>query len=171
MAGAPSKRQDDGDTSEGPSLVVSLAIAIVIGLLGGGAFGFVMVPAGQAPAVEKPAVEPEPKVEVKPEAAKGRFPNDALEFPLPPIIVALDGDPSPKMRLDLSLITARGTPDSGSLKSEVREDVIAFLQGMKLKDIQGVRGFQNLREQLDDRAKVRGRGVVLGLLISGLVVE
>jgi flagellar FliL protein len=57
------------------------------------------------------------------------------------------------------------------LKSEIREDVIAFLEGLTVADIEGVRGFQNLREQLDDRAKIRGRGAVLGLLIGGLILE
>ncbi len=83
----------------------------------------------------------------------------------------MKGEPKTNVRLDLSIIAAHGTAESGTLKSEIREDVIAFLEGLNVADIQGVRGFQNLREQLDDRAKIRGRGAVLGLLIGGLILE
>ena len=94
-----------------------------------------------------------------------------MEIQVPAIIVQLKGEPKTNVRLDLSIIAAHGTTESGTLKSEIREDVIAFLEGLNVADIQGVRGFQNLREQLDDRAKIRGRGAVLGLLIGGLILE
>ena len=64
-----------------------------------------------------------------------------------------------------------GTSDGSVLKNEVREDIIAYLKGLTVADIQGVRGLQNLREQLEDRAKIRGRGAILGLLIGGFVIE
>ena len=100
-----------------------------------------------------------------------RFPSDAREIAIPPIIVDLKGEPASRVRIDLSVIAVHGTAESGVLKDEVREDVIAYLKGLTIADIQGARGFQNLREQLDDRAKIRGRGAILGILIGGLLVE
>jgi len=76
-----------------------------------------------------------------------------------------------RARLDVSIVVVHGTPETTTLLGEVKEDVIAYLKGLTLADIQGVRGFQNLREQLDDRARIRGRGAILGLLIGGLVFE
>jgi flagellar FliL protein len=64
-----------------------------------------------------------------------------------------------------------GTSEASLLKNEVREDVIAYLKGLTVADIQGVRGLQNLREQLEDRARIRGRGAILGLLIGGFIIE
>lgn len=145
---------------------MAVAIAVLIGIAGGGAFGYFVAPAGTQPATSSAVAEAEP-----PTPLPGRFPDDALELPLAPIIVELATEPRTRVRLDLSLIAAHGTPEGSALKSEVREDVIAFLKGLSLADIQGVRGFQNLREQLDDRAKIRGRGAILGLLIGGLVLE
>ena len=127
------------------------------------------MPDGSATAVKETSEAAAPKTS---SSATGRFPDDALEIQVPSIIVDLDGEPRKKIRLDLSLDPlAHGDPKTGSLKNEVREDVIAYLKGLKVTDIQGVRGFQNLREQLDDRAKIRGRGAILGLLIGGLVIE
>ena len=161
---------NDNSGGSGPrqdNFIVSLAAAIVVGVLGGGGFGYFVTLGGPAPPKAK---EPAEQVESR-SPATGRFPNDAFEMDIPSIIVDLSGTPKSQVRLDLSAIVAHGTLESGSLKSEIREDVIAYLKGVTVADIEGVRGFQNLREQLDDRAKIRGRGAVLGLLIGGLVVE
>jgi flagellar protein FliL len=148
--------------------VKAALVALLLGAVGGGAFGYFVMPSGSATAAKEVPEAGEPKASSSP---TGRFPNDALEIQIPSIIVDLDGEPRKKIRLDLSLIAAHGTSQTGTLKNEVREDVIAYLKGLKMADIQGVRGFQNLREQLDDRAKIRGRGAILGLLIGGLVIE
>ncbi len=149
-------------------LIKSALVAILIGAGGGGAFGYFFVPDGSAPPPAKGASE---TVEPPKEPSPGRFPSDALEIQIPSVIVDLNSEPRTRVRLDLSVIAVHGPADTTSLKSEVREDVIAFLRGQTVADIQGVRGFQNLREQLDDRAKIRGRGAILGLLIGGLVLE
>jgi flagellar FliL protein len=146
--------------------VKSAIIAIVLGAGGGGAFGYFALP-------DRTASNSAPKTETQaaPAPATGRFPNDAVELPVPSVITDLDTNPKVRARLDVSIIVAHGTPETTTLLGEVREDVIAYLKGLTLSDIEGVRGFQNLREQLDDRARIRGRGAILGLLIGGLVLE
>ncbi|CEJ87369.1 Flagellar basal body-associated protein FliL [Hyphomicrobium sp. GJ21] len=149
-------------------LVKSMIAAVILGVAGGGAFGYFAVPVGPAPA---PVEEAKP-ASVAPEApSAGRFPSDALEISIPSIIVDLSGEPKARVRLDVSIVAVHGTSDGSVLKNEVREDIIAYLKGLTVADIQGVRGLQNLREQLEDRAKIRGRGAILGLLIGGFVIE
>lgn len=144
--------------------LVSALIAILLGVGGGGAFGYFMLPDGAAS-------QSKGESQAQPEPVPGRFPSDAIELTVPSVITNLDASPKMRARLDVSIIVAHGTPASTSLVGEVREDMIAYLKGLTVADIQGVRGFQNLREQLDDRARVRGRGAILGLLIGGLVLE
>lgn len=167
MAQSKGKQNDDSAAGSGTAgFVKSIFLAILIGVGGGGAFGYfsgIAEPTSPAKTAAERADASAP--------SSGRFPNDALEIQVPAIIVQLKGEPTTNVRLDLSIIAAHGTAESGTLKSEIREDVIAFLEGLNVADIQGVRGFQNLREQLDDRAKIRGRGAVLGLLIGGLILE
>jgi flagellar protein FliL len=167
MAQSKDRRKDEAAAGAGTAgFVTSILLAILIGLGGGAAFGYlggIGDPASPAKTTAEGAESNAPSA--------GRFPNDALEIQIPAIIVQLKGEPKTNVRLDLSIIAAHGTNESGTLKSEIREDVIAFLEGLNVSDIQGVRGFQNLREQLDDRAKIRGRGAVLGLLIGGLILE
>lgn len=168
MAQAQDKPKDASAPS-GTSAVdfaIAAVAAVVVGIAGGGGFGYFVVPVGTAPPAKEAAESAGP-----PAPAAGRFPNDALEIQIPSIIVDMESQPKTRVRLDVSIIVAHGTSESGSLKNEVREDIIAFLKGISVTDIQGVRGFQHLREQLDDRAKIRGRGAILGLLIGGLVLE
>lgn len=163
-------KTDDAAPATGLSsadFIKSLAVALLLGVGGGGAFGYFVIPS--APASQtKDAPAPAIKSNVP---QMGRFPSDALEIGVPSIIVDLKGEPKSRVRLDLSIVAVHGTSATGTLKDEVREDVIAYLKGLTVADIQGVRGFQNLREQLDDRAKIRGRGAILGLLIGGFVIE
>ena len=158
--------QPDGARGNGGGIVIPLIVAVMLGGLGGGAFGYFAMPNGSAPSAES-----EHATSAPPAPIPGRFPNDAIALSVPSIITDLDTEPKMRARLDVSIIVAHGTPESTTLVGEVREDVIAYLNGLTLAEIQGVRGFQNLREQLDDRARVRGRGAILGLLIGGLVLE
>ena len=155
----------------GPStadLVKSMLVAALLGIGGGGAFGYFAIPVGTAPA---PVEEAKPASVAPQTPMSGRFPSDALEIAIPSIIVDLSGEPKSRVRLDISIVAVHGTSESGLLKDEVREDIIAYLKGLTVTDIQGVRGLQNLREQLEDRARIRGRGAILGLLIGGFVIE
>jgi flagellar protein FliL len=147
--------------------VKSAIVAVVLGISGGGAFGYFVVPDGSGSSNPSAAQS----IESPQSPSAGRFPNDALEVEIPSLIAELETEPRMRVRLDVSIIVAHGTPETTTLKGEVKEDVIAYLKGLTLADIQGVRGFQNLREQLDDRARIRGRGAILGLLIGGLLLE
>lgn len=149
-------------------LVKAMLVAVVLGAGSGAAFGYFAIPAGIAP----PPAEDAKPVNVAPQTpASNRFPADALEITIPSIIADLSGEPKSRVRLDSSIVAVHGTPETTLLKNEVREDIITYLKGLSVADIQGVRGFQNLREQLEDRARVRGRGAILGLLVGGFVIE
>jgi flagellar protein FliL len=150
----------------GGGFVIGAVFAVVMGIAGGFAFGYLAI-SQEPPAQAAPVAEENPQSEVRP----GRFPKDAIELAVPSIITELDASSNIRARLDVSIIVAHGTPEATTLIGEVREDVIAYFKGLTLTDIQGPRGFQNLREQLDDRARIRGRGAILGLLIAGIVLE
>jgi len=169
MAQALTKVNDGPASGGAGDLIKSMAIAILLGGAGGVAFGYLAIPTPEPVPLtkdESPAAKKEPLA-----PAPERFPSDAREIPVPSIIVDLKGEPARRIRMDLSIIAVHGTAETGVMKDEVREDVIAYLKGLTITDIQGVRGFQHLREQLDDRAKIRGRGAILGILVGGFLVE
>ena len=161
---------------------MSILICLIVGALGGASFGYFGLPAqieGAAAKAEWQAEEKNSEYKAEHgdekyaavEAADGRFPPDAIEIPLQPIITTMGTDKKTKVRIELSIVAVHGTPQESALKSEVREDVIAYLWGTKVEDLEGGRGFRNLRNELDERARTRGRGAILGLLIGGLVIQ
>jgi flagellar protein FliL len=166
MAAAAKKNSVKESGVAEPSIVVAFAVMAVIAGGAGASFAFMLPPPKHSVAAQplprEPATEPE-----KTTVRANRFPDDAIELALDPIVTSIGADAKTKMRLEASLIVTKDALALSSLKKELTEDIVAFLNGITVEDISGARGFQNL----DDRAKIRGRGMVLGLLISGFVVE
>lgn len=163
----------DGKKGDGPGTIASVAVCLLVGATAGAGFGFVMLPKpiGGVAALEAGGPHANANEKSNRTEPSGRFPNDAVEIVIPPIITTIGADQKANVRLDLSMIAIHGTAQETPLKSEVREDIIAFLRGLTLDDLEGARGFLNLRAQLDERARVRGRGVILGLLVGGLIIQ
>ncbi len=171
MAKSPKNNAGETEGPAQPNLIVALAIVTVIAAGAGGGFAFVFLKekppaAAVAAAVPEPAHAPE-----KQQPTVHRFPDDAVEVALEPIITGLGPGADRKMRLEASVIVKKEAVSLPTLKTELTEDIVVFLNGITAEEISGIRGLQNLREDLDDRARVRGRGMVLGLLISGFVLE
>ena len=57
------------------------------------------------------------------------------------------------------------------LAAQITEDLVAFLRTVPLAQIQGASGFQHLREDLNDRVRVRSGGKVHELVIQALIIE
>lgn len=157
--------------ANGPGLGVSLVVSMVIGALTGPLFGLFVLDAKEPlrPEIAKPPSEQEAPADES--GGEGRFPKDAVEIPLAPIVTTIGPDKKTNIRLELSLVAAHGTRQESVLNSEIREDVIAYLWGLKLGDLEGGRGFLNFRLELEERARVRSRGAVLGLLVGGVAVQ
>lgn len=149
-----------------PSLVLPLLVLTLIGGAGGGGFAHFVLLAK----VKTETVENTEKPEISKVTAY-RFPRDAVELPLKPIITNIGHADNRMVRLEGSIIVSSDTPKSSTLTTEIAEDIVAFLRGLAVEDVAGARGFQNLRDDLEHRAQTRGQGAVLGLLISGFVLE
>jgi flagellar FliL protein len=63
------------------------------------------------------------------------------------------------------------TPDAGTLSAQIVEDIVAFLRTVSLTQIQGASGFQHLREDLNDRVRVRSGGKVRDLVVQSMIIE
>jgi flagellar protein FliL len=170
---ADAAESSGGHAAQGPGLAISLAISLVVGVAAGAVYGFMVPQSAAPPATATLAPEVHGKDnEKKSTLPKGRrFPKDAVEIAIPSIITTIGSDQATNVRLDLSMVAVSGTALETPLRNEIREDVIALLRGLKREDLEGGRGFLNLRAQLDERARIRGRGAILGLLIGGLMVQ
>lgn len=153
----------------GPSLVsLIMAMAVLTGLAVGigGMFGLqVLAKAGkQAPT----APRPESKAA---ETPKGRYSEKATLHPLSPIVTNLASPEKTWIRLEASIVLDGDGADAKTLSATITEDTVAYLRTLSLPLIEGASGLLHLREDLNDRARIRSGGKVRDLIIHTLIVE
>ena len=89
-----------------------------------------------------------------------------------PIVTNLASPPGSWIRLEASVITDQlNEEEANVLVARVGEDVVSYLRTLSPAQIEGVRGLQYLREDLNERAAIRSSGKVRELIIETLVVQ
>lgn len=161
--------EDGGDTkakSKGGSLVMTLASIVVLTLVGGGGGWFLggMI----APKPEEPPKK-EAKAEGKEEGAV-RISTEANGVVLlEPITTNLAYPSSNWIRLELALLF-RGAADV-TLSETIHQDVMAYLRTVSLQQLEGPRGFQYLKEDIQERVDLRSEGRVSKIMFRTFVIE
>ncbi len=88
------------------------------------------------------------------------------------ITTNLASPPNTWIRLETAaLVKGDLGAEGNTLLAKLAEDVVAYLRTVPLEQIEGPSGFQHLREDLNDRVRIRSEGKVTELMIEALVVE
>lgn len=91
---------------------------------------------------------------------------------LSPVVTNMASPPNTWVRLEASVITEPLSEEEAVvLTARVSEDVVAYLRTISPEQIEGARGLQYLREDLNERAAIRSSGKVRELIIETLVVQ
>lgn len=163
------KTQEADKEGKGPSLVVQLGLfagltvlAVGMGWLAGGRLGGhnVEEAPGEVPEALKLSAE-----EIEETAPPAR-PN---VLSIAPITTNLALPREMWARLELALVF-QGDPDL-ALADTVHQDLLAYLRTVKLHQIESASGFQHLKWDLQERARVRSDGRVTDVLIKTLLFE
>ncbi len=170
------ENEDDGKKSSG-GFVVGALIASVIAA-GGGVF------LGSSMFGEKPAQEAKAHADDKSHGKSGeeeKYTKPSRIRDLAPITTNLAGTPKAWIRIEGSLLLEEATvkPEEGGeepseeevLILNISEDVVALLRTMTLTQIQGPSGFQALREDLNERVKIRSEGKVQEFIVRSMILE
>ncbi|WP_411033952.1 flagellar basal body-associated protein FliL [Shinella sp. BYT-45] len=169
------EEQDGGQKK--PSLVITIAVIAILTLLAGGGGWFVGNMLAPPPA-EKPAEE----AKAGPAAASGHGASgDAGQevthisteasgvVLLDPITSNLAYPSDNRVRLEVALMF-KGAPDV-VLAEEIHQDIMAYMRTVSLQQVQGPRGFQYLREDLQERVDLRSEGRVTNVMFRTFVIE
>jgi flagellar protein FliL len=106
------------------------------------------------------------------QALKGRYPANAGLKPLAPIVTNLASPERTWIRLEASLVMeGEQSAEANALAALIAEDIVGFLRTVALAQVQGASGFQHLREDLNDRVRVRSGGKVRDLVVQSLIIE
>ena len=79
--------------------------------------------------------------------------------------------PGSRVRLEASIVLDGESPDAKGLAAAITEDAIGYLRTLSLPLMEGSSGLLHLREDLNDRARIRSGGKVRDLIIHTLIVE
>jgi flagellar FliL protein len=157
-----------------PSLVVTVAIVAVLTLVAGGGGWFVGNMLAPPPA--------EPVAEVATAGGHGEGAKEGEEGAVPHISTEANGvvllDPitsnlaypsENRIRMEVALMF-KGVPDV-VLAEEIHQDILAYMRTVSLQQVQGPRGFQYLREDLQERVDLRSEGRVTNVMFRTFVIE
>jgi flagellar FliL protein len=98
-------------------------------------------------------------------------PNDRLRK-ISPVTTNLAAPPNAWIRMEASIVTDKlNEEEAYALTAKVGEDIVSYLRTLTPNQIEGARGLQYLREDLNERAVTRSSGKVRELIIETLVVQ
>jgi flagellar FliL protein len=151
---------------KGPSMLVQMAVllgmtaaAIVLGWMSGIYLNGSGEPA--APAAHETEAHGEP--------AAADAENARTVVPLAAITTNLAAPEQVWVRLEASLVLDEPQPQD--LIETIHQDLLAYLRTVKLHQVEGASGFQHLKADLEERAKIRSDGHVTQFLIRTLLFE
>ncbi|WP_394886675.1 flagellar basal body-associated FliL family protein [Mesorhizobium sp. AaZ16] len=151
---------------KGPSLLVQMAVllgmtaaAIVLGWASG------IYLNGSSEPAEPVAHATEAHGEAAPEGAEGA----RTVVPLASITTNLAAPEQVWIRLEASVVLDEPQPQE--LIETIHQDLLAYLRTVKLHQVEGASGFQHLKADLEERAKIRSDGHVKQFLIRTLLFE
>lgn len=110
--------------------------------------------------------------EVQEQPVASAFSPNARLRKISPVVTNLTSPPGAWIRMEASVITEQLNEEEASiLAARIGEDVVAYLRTLSPAQIEGARGLQYLREDLNERAAIRSSGKVRELIIETLVVQ
>jgi len=148
------------------SIILTLALLTLLSAVIGGGFGFAIVTSIEKRVEEKFKAQPEKSEIVSP------YTGDIAIRRLSPVVTNLMGSDSDWIRLEASIVyKSLHEFNADVMAAEARQDVLAYLRTVSLAQIQGPSGLLHVREDLNERVKLRSKGTIQELVLETLVVQ
>ena len=90
-------------------------------------------------------------------------------IPLPNLVTNLAAPDKVWIRIEGSVVVEGENGEK--LAGAVAEDIVKYLRTVTLEQLQGGSGYQYLREDLNERVRVRGQGKVRDFVLQSFIVE
>jgi flagellar FliL protein len=171
--------QQEAPAKSGPSLIVQIAVLLVLtaAAVGMGWFsGFYLNSTGGAAPqkaeptrIDKAHVKTTDKAATRKDGQPAAADDEPGLLPIETITTNLAAPSDVWVRMELSLVFD-GDPDK-AVAEQIHQDFLAFMRTVKLPQVEGASGFQHLKEDLEERARLRSHGRVKNILIRTLLFE
>lgn len=151
--------------------LIGLVVVTLVALGFGAGFGLFLASEPAAVVEADPAADrTEKAIKSESKAAPAVSPT-AMLVAMTPIVVNLAVPRDAWIRIEASLLVEGMPQGADVLAAQLAEDFVAYLRTASLSQFEGPSGFQNLREDLIDRAIIRDREHIKDVIIHGVVVE
>lgn len=165
---------DAPSPKSGPSIVVQLGLLFA---LTGAAAGMGWVSGGFLPGGKtggQPAAEGHaPAAGGHGEAKEGghgeEAPASETIIPISAITTNIAAPSDVWVRMEVSIVLDE--PQPAELPGIIQQDLLAYIRTVKMHEIEGASGFRHLKENIEERARVRSDGHVKQVLIRTLLFE
>ncbi len=163
-----------GKSGGGKGAMIGFLVSTLVAAGAGAGMGFVLAPkfaAGADHADKAPAVAENGKKE---DRIAEPYAHDSTVVKLQPVTTNLREPFRSWVRLEGALIVKGRETDQKTLEelaALVQQDVLAYLRTLALKDLEGASNLTFLRDDLNERARLRSEGRVAEFIILSLVVE
>lgn len=162
---------DTASAKKPPSKIIAIAVIVVLTLIAGGG-GWVVggLLAPPPPKEEAKAAAKEPAASATGEEELPKVATEANGVvQLEPITTNLAYPSENWIRLEVAL-QFDGAPDP-KLAEQIHQDIAAYLKTVSLQQIQGPRGFQYLRDDIQERVDLRSDGRVTNVMFRTFVIQ
>jgi flagellar protein FliL len=173
---ADQEAEEAGAKKSSPMIMLIAALAVLTVIGGGGGWFVGTLIAPSISAAEKAKKAEEAAEAAKPEGKKGEdagLPHIATEangiVQLEPITSNLAYPSENWVRLEVALMF-KGQPDA-KLAEDIHQDILAYIRTVSLQQIEGPRGFQYLRDDIQERVDLRSEGRVSKVMFRTFVIE
>lgn len=144
-------------------LIAELAILTCFAVGAGGLFGMQVLGG-----LDHGGAKPEAAA---PKAAKPKHAEGSNLKPLPTIVTNLASPKGTWIRIEASIVVGPEASNSNALAASISEDMIAYLRTVSLEQLEGPSGFLHLREDINDRARIRSSGKIDEIVLHAVVLE
>jgi len=152
--------------------IVGLAVLTLLGAGGGWVVGDMVAPSikGAEQAEQAKAAKDEAAQKKEGEAGLPRISPEANNIvQLEPITTNLAYPSESLVRLEVALLF-NGPPDV-KVAEDVHQDILAYVRTVSLQQIEGPRGFEYLKDDIQERVDLRAQGRVSKVMFRTFVVE
>ncbi|HEV7317114.1 MAG TPA: flagellar basal body-associated FliL family protein [Ensifer sp.] len=161
---------DTASSPKPPSKVLTIAVLAVLTLVAGGGGWLVGGLLAPPPPKEQVEATKEPAVNATGEEGLPKISTEANGVvQLEPITTNLAYPSENWVRLEVAL-QFDGAPDP-KLAEQIHQDIVAYLKTLSLQQIQGPRGFQYLRDDIQERVDLRSDGRVTNVMFRTFVIQ
>lgn len=159
---------DEPAKGKGSPLIMMIVGLLVLSVLGGG--GGWVLGTMVAPRIKQASAAVEAAAKAggdSKQAAAAAQANGII--PLDPITTNLAYPSQSWIRLELALVF-KGPPDA-QLAQAIHQDILAYIRTVSLQQIEGARGLQYLRDDIQERVDLRSEGRVSKVIFRTFVIE